>query len=143
MKQNDLEYATIYYIHKTEFFIKDLEKLLPTKSAAEHHSLGVHYEILQWKNVDQNDFSPTHWGWKNCNESFEQIDTILEPGTAKLVNVVKCNCKHSKKTPCGANNCSFSKNSLPCVTACKNCHGNSCTNVPKFEILDDPEDGSF
>ena len=111
--------------------------------SAEFHSLRVHCQILKWKNEDQTDFSPTQWGWKNCNGSFEPIDTILEPGPAELLNVIRCNCKLSTKNPCGANNCSCRKNGLPCVTACRNCHGNSCTNVSKVEIMDDSEDESF
>ena len=35
------------------------EKLPPTESAAEFHSLRVHCQILKWKNEDQTDFSPT------------------------------------------------------------------------------------
>ena len=119
------------------------EKLPPTESAAEFHSLRVHCQILKWKNEDQTDFSPTQWGWKNCNGSFEPIGTILEPGPAELLNVIRCNRKLSTKNSCGADNCSCRKNGLPCVTACRNCHGNNCTNVSKVEIMDDSEDESF
>ena len=108
------------------------EKLPPTESAAEFHSLRVHCQILKWKNEDQTDFSPTQWGWKNCNGSFEPIDTILEPGPAELLNVIRC--KLSTKNLCGANNCSCRKNGLPCVTACRNCHGNNCTHVSKLKL---------
>ena len=139
-KRNSLEYASIYYIHRIEL---KPEKLLPTESAAEFYSLRVHCQILKWKNEDRTDFSPTQWGWKNCNGSFEPIDTILEPGQAELLNVIRCNCKLSTKMSCGANNCSCSKNGLPCVTACRNCHGNNCTNISKVEIMDDSEDESF
>ena len=57
--------------------------------------------------------------------------------------VVKCNCKSSTKTPYGANNCSYRKISLPCISACGNCHGNNCTNVSKFEIMGDLANQSF
>ena len=70
-------------------------------------------QILKWKNEDQTDFS-THWGWKNCNGSFEPIDTILEPRPAELSNVIRCNCKLSTKTLCDAN-CFYRKIGLPCV----------------------------
>ena len=111
--------------------------------SAEFHSLRVHCQILKWKNEDQTDFSPTQWEWKSCNGSFEPIDTILEPGPEELLNVIRCNRTLSTKNPCGANNCSCRKNGLPCVTACRNCHGNNCTNVSKVEIMDDSEDESF
>ena len=73
----------------------------------------------------------------------KHVDTILEPGPAELLNVIRCNCKRSTKNPCGANNCSCRKISLPCVTACRNFHGSNCTSVSKFEITDDSEDESF
>ena len=38
------------------------EKLPPTESAAEFHSLQVHCQILKWKNKKQTDFSTTQWG---------------------------------------------------------------------------------
>ena len=104
----------------------------PTGSAVEHHSLQVHYQIVKWKNEDQIDFSPTHWGWKNCNGSFELRRSILEPGPAELLNVLRYNCRLSTKTPCGANICSCRKIGLPCVTVCRNCHGNNCTNGKKL-----------
>ena len=93
-KRKNLEYAWIYYIHKIELFIKKSikpEKLPPTESAAVFHSLRVDCQILKWKNEDQTDFSPTQWEWKNYNGSFEPIDTILEPGPAELLNVIRCN----------------------------------------------------
>ena len=40
-------------------------------------------------------------------------------------------------------NCSCRKNGLPCVIACRNAHGENCTNVSKVEIMDDSEDESF
>ena len=73
----------------------------------------------------------------------KHVDKILELGQAELLNVIRCNCKRSTKNPCGANNCSCRKISLPCVTVCRNFHGNNCTNVSKFEITDNSEDESF
>ena len=119
------------------------EKLPPTESAAEFHSSRVHCQILKWKKEDQTNFSPTQWEWKNCNGSFELIDTILEPGQGKLSNVPRCNCKLSTKNSCCANNCSCRKIGLPCGTVCGICHGNNCTSVSKFEIMDDSEEENF
>ena len=94
----------------------------------------------KWK---PNPFLTNTLGWKNCNGLLVPIDTILEPGPAELLNVIRSSCKLSTKNSCGANNCSCRKNGLPFVTACGNCHGNNCTNVSKFEIMDDSEDESF
>ena len=135
-----ITYARLNYSSKNQV---KREKLPPTESAAEFHSLRVHCQILKWKNEDQTDFSPTQWGCKNCNGSFEPIDTILELGLAELLNVIRCNCKLSAKNPCGASNCSCRKKGLPCVTACRNCHGDICTNVSKVEIMDKSEDECF
>ena len=82
-------------------------------------------------------------GWKNCNGSFEPINTILESGQAELLNVLRCNCKLPTKNLCGANNCICRKIGLSCVTACGNCQGNNCTNVSKFENMDDSKDENF
>ena len=94
-----ITYARLNYSSKNQV---KREKLPPTESAAEFHSLRVHCQILKWKNEDQTDFSPTQWGWKNCNVRFEPIDTILKPGPAELLNVIRCHCKLSTKNPCGA-----------------------------------------
>ena len=50
-----------------------LETLPPIESAAEYHGLLVHCHILKWKNEDQTDFSSAHWGWKNCLQSYNQV----------------------------------------------------------------------
>ena len=60
-----ITYTRLNYLSKNQ--VKQ-EKLPPTESAAEFHSSRVHCQILKWKNEDQTDFSPTQWGWKNCNE---------------------------------------------------------------------------
>ena len=57
-----------------------------------------------------------------------------------MLNVIRCNYKILRKTPCGANNCSCRKIDLPCITANGNCHGNNYTHVAKFEIVDDSDD---
>ena len=56
---------------------------------------------------------------------------------------MRCNYKILRKTPCGANNYSYRKIDLPCITASGNCHGNNYTSVSKFEIVDDSEDESL
>ena len=119
------------------------EKLPPTEVAAEYHSLRVHCQIIEWKSNDLSEFRPTQWGWKNIHGRLEPIDTTLEPGPPELLNVIRCNCKLSTKTPCGAGNCSCRKNGLPCVAACGHCHGNNCTNVPQFNELVDDDDECF
>lgn len=88
------------------------EKLSPTEKAAEYNSL----------------------------RRFEPIDTTLEPGPPELLNVIRCNCKLSTKTPCGKGNCSYRKNGLSCVAACGHCHGNNCANVVQFEDVDDEDE---
>ena len=107
------QYITYTRLNSSKNQLK-AEKLRTTESVAEYHSLRVHCQILKWKNEDQTDFSPTRWGWKNCNGIFESIDTILEPGPAELLNVIRYNCKLSAKTACGGNNCSCRKIGLPC-----------------------------
>ena len=64
-----ITYTRLNYSSKNQV---KTERLPPTESAAEFHSLRVHCQILKWKNEDQTDFSPTHWGWENCNEVLSQ-----------------------------------------------------------------------
>ena len=132
-----ITYTWLNYSYKNQ---EKPEKLPPAESAPKHHNLWAHYQILKWKIKDQTDFSPTHWGWKNCEGSFEPIDTILESGPAELLNVIRCYCKLSAKTPCVLMIALVAKSH---VTACGNSHGNNCTNVSKFEIMDDSGDESF
>ena len=80
MEQNKQPWTFIDILHAQ---VKP-ENLPPTESAAKFHNLRVDCQILKCKNENQTHFSPTHWGWKNCNGLFAPIDIILEPGPAEL-----------------------------------------------------------
>ena len=104
------------------------EKLPPTESAAEYHSYRVYIHVIQWNSFLDTDTLPTDWGWKIGSGKFTPISTILVPAPQEPLNFIRCNCKPTSRDPCSTNICSCRKNTLKCVAACGNCHGNGCSN---------------
>ena len=51
------------------------EKLPPTKRAAHFHGLRVHFQIIEWKLLSDDEdckLNPEDWGWKVQDEIFTQ-----------------------------------------------------------------------
>ena len=118
----------------------DPQKLPPTERAAYFHSLRVHLQVLLWRKLTNSDLDPVQWGWKIDGKVLAPIMTYLNAAPEGLLKFVRCKCKLSSRNPCGNNICSCRKNGLKCVTACGDCHGESCKNVEEIIVDDDDDD---
>ena len=135
---NRLRYTTyMNAISATKGLLKP-EKLPPTENAAEFHSYRVHIQVLHWNSFLDTNALPTYWGWKVENGIFTPIPMTLGPAPEGLLNFIRCNCKPTSRNPHSTNICSCRKNSLPCVAACGNCHGDGCGNAR--DEIDCPDD---
>lgn len=115
------------------------QTLPPTERAIYFHSLRVHYQVIEWKSLQNTSLNPTEWGWRLDQDTYEPIMTDLEPAPDNILKFIRCNCKLSKKNPCGTNVCTCRKHGLVCVSACGDCHGVDCENSGS---LQDPSDAA-
>ena len=52
------------------------------------------------------------------------------PAPSGPLNIIRCNCKTSSKSPCGLNTkCSCRASGLKCVALCGDCSGTECMNI--------------
>lgn len=117
----------------------DPHKLPPTERAAHYHSLRVHLQVVQWKELRVDSLNPTQWGWKLDNLMLQPVMTDVDPAPENLLKFVRCKCLLSTKNPCGYNTCSCRKHGLKCVTACGHCRGESCRNAVGIVYEEDTE----
>ena len=103
--------------------------LLPsTPRAVFFHGFWVHHQIVVWKDLNEVNKEPLHWGWKIENLNYTAIMTNIEAGPPLLLRIVWCGCKG----PCGAK-CSCRKSGLKCSSTCKEYHGLMCSSAPVIE----------
>jgi len=112
------------------------QRLPPTEHAAKFHVMRSHLQAVRWSTLSSCELDPCDWGWR-MSEDGELIPIMTDRAVAPddILNIIRCKCKSS----CTSSLCSCKKNGLHCVTACANCHGNSCLNVDKstaHEIAD-------
>ena len=107
------------------------QRLPPTEHAAKFHVMRTHLQAVRWSTLNSRALDPCDWGWRiSDNDELTPIMTdqpVAPVAPEDLLNVIRCKCKSS----CTSNLCSCKKNGLHCVTACANCHGDSCLNVDK------------
>lgn len=85
------------------------------------------------------------WGWKLSNGVYVPITSDMEPAPPELLDIIKCKCKlESGRLPCSSLVCSCRKHGLPCISACKNCIGELCTNLREQSVpVIDPFDEGY
>ena len=93
--------------------------LPPTSAAAAFHSQRVHLQVQTW--ADNNSVVPEDWGWELAGDSLQPIKIDLPPAPEKLLQIIRCNCKHN----CDTKRCSYG---LDCSVGCGECRGVSCSN---------------
>ena len=105
------------------------ERLPATVNAAKFHILQARLQALQWKTLTSTSAVPTDCGWKLHDGHFAPIATDTPVAPDNILNVVRCKCHISSRSPCSTMLCSCRKHGLECVTACKNCRSTDCENV--------------
>jgi len=104
------------------------ERLPPTTNAAAYHLYRVHCQVAQWKCLSTSALDPLKWGWYAQSDKFWPMTTDLEAAPDDLRRIVKCSCKAGTDRSCVTQTCSCKRHGLPCIPACKHCHGVDCEN---------------
>lgn len=115
------------------------ERLPPTSSATQFHSLRVYYQVMVWMGM-ANGMNPTDWGWRE--ETHQLIPRMTEWKAApdKLLKVIHCNCSKG----CQTSRCSCRRYGLPCTAACGPCQTDNCDNPSNTQEIDiEDEDDSL
>ena len=87
---------------------------------------------------------PEHRGWKLESDRYVPIRTDEPPAPSHILNVIRCNCKTSSKTPCGMNSkCSCRASGLKCVASCGDCRGTECMNISEIVSNDNDAHEEF
>ena len=113
------------------------QKLPPTERAAIYHSLRVHLQIIQWRNIGDEGFhlTATDWGWELREGKLAPITTNIEVAPDSLLKFVRCHCKVASKSTCGTNKCTCVRNGIRCVASCGDCRGQDCSNSQVRNVL--------
>ena len=77
---------------------------------------------------------PSDWRWKLVDSQLFPITTDLPPAPDDLLNIIRCKCIITLL---------LSENSLQCVAACANCHGDSCMNASPLQFSWESESHCF
>ena len=99
------------------------QTLPPTSAAAKYHSFRVFYQIMKWKEIDDQ-MTPLNWGWKKIDDKLMPVMTDLPPAPDELLKMIRCNCHGD----CSSMRCSCKKHNISCSPACGSCRGSSCSN---------------
>ena len=126
------------YMHLISDSVSEIkpEILPPTERTAHFHCLRVYLQVIQWKHLMAVGINPLQWGWKQVEDKFVPIMTDLEPAPPVILNIIRCKCKSLSQNQCGSDRCTCRKHGLKCVTACKECHGDSCQNAHEVFLED-------
>ena len=116
------------------------EQLPPTERSVYFHSLRMHLQVRQWKEMSTDVADPCEWGWKTQDNKLMPVMTDESPGPDELLKVVRCNCILTSRNVCGTNLCSCVRNGIQCVSACGNCNGSLCDNCNQRAIYDTSSD---
>ena len=77
------------------------EKLPPTEKAAYFHCLCVSIKFWSGTLYRKIVRDAINWGWKLLGNILAPIMTDESPAPDELLNIVRCNCQMTLKTPCG------------------------------------------
>lgn len=127
---DDIRYSTFSKLSVSSNRGPKPEKLPPTTDSANYHIMRVHLQSVEWVTLQTGLLDPCDWGWKIVNDKFLPIPMEQPPAPDDILNIIRCKCK----TSCSSLLCSCRKNNLPCVSACANCHGDSCLNASPIQI---------
>ena len=124
----DLPYSAFCNTSQSRKFLP--ERLPPSENSTKLHVKRSHLQAVVLAILDHTNLVPTDWGW--CLSQDRLKPTALDGPIAPdhVLNVVRCKCKSN----CSSALCSCRKHGLTCVTACSNCHGETCTNIQTNEV---------
>jgi len=106
----------------------DPQKLPPPQRAEYFHSLWVQRQDIVWRKLTNDDLGHIQLGCTLDGTVLMPGMTDLDAAPESLLKFVRRKCKVSSQNPCGNDVCPCHKNWLKCVTACRDCWGESCQN---------------
>jgi hypothetical protein len=128
----DTRYRAFIKMVKEQAGRFQIERLPPSKKAAELHALRVHLQAVTWASLGKVILSEFDWGWKlECNK-FTPVMMSDKPGPPEIMDLLCCKC--SNASSCRTRQCSCRKNGFKCLSACRNCQGISCANVERVHV---------
>ena len=82
-----------------------------------------------------------HWkgGWES-DAGLEPVKKDLDIAPENLPQFIRCKCKLSSKNPGGTRLCLCFRSGLQCVSACRDCDGESCENSVKVKDVVNEEE---
>ena len=101
------------------------DKLPPTTGAATQHSLRAYLQTRDWLLLETPSLDVLEYGWKLGDQGYAPIPSKDPIAPDFLLKFVSCNCLGD----CTTLRCSCKKQGVDCISACGNCHGNSCQNI--------------
>jgi hypothetical protein len=101
----------------------NLESLPPTAAALKQHIFRVYHAVQQ---AMGREHAPLDWGWMQKNGILYPIMTEKAVAPDSLLELISCGCKAGCTKSCGCR-----KLNVHCSTMCKECHGRTCSNIPK------------
>ena len=101
------------------------EKLPPTTGAAAQHFLRAYLQTRDWLILQSPSLDVLEYGWKQGKQGYAPVPTTDPIAPDYLLKLVSCNCAGD----CGTLRCCCKKQGVKCISACGNCHGNSCQNI--------------
>ena len=104
------------------------ERLPPSESAARMHVMRVHLQVIIWSTLGYSAINATDWGWRAENGQLVPIQIEGDVAPEHILKLVRCGCKGD----CSSLLCSCRKHGLHCVSACRNCLGNDCSNARSY-----------
>jgi len=123
----------------------NLQTMPPTEASLHEHTLRAAFEAGQiggraglGHSEGDKIPSPDQWGWERAEDGkWTPLWTRLPWIWDACRDLDVCGCK----TECATLRCSCRRNDLPCIRACKECHGN-CNNsrytaISKMKIQKD------
>ena len=114
------------YSKQTSSGVLSPEKLPPTEGASDQHSLRAYLQLQDWITLKSMSRDPTKYGYAyDSTHGYQPVTTKQEWAPKYIRDLTKCNCK----TGCKNRKCGCVSNNVPCIAACGQCHGLTCSNT--------------
>ncbi|KAI3379074.1 hypothetical protein SNEBB_002215 [Seison nebaliae] len=111
------------------------ERLPPTTSACNFHSLRTYYQVMEWMGCSDG-MEPSEWGWRVEGEKLVPVMTDKRPAPEVLFRMIHCNCSGG----CNTLKCTCRKHGLECTSACGHCQNGNCDNMTNDPVMEEDDE---
>ena len=85
-----IRYNMLKKVARAKMFVTP-ERLPPTASACEFHSLRTYYQVMEWMGCC-DEMALSEWGWKVEGDKLVPVMTDKSPAPEALIQMIHCNC---------------------------------------------------